>query len=91
MVACGGKENLGFMSESAEGFGVDDAIPVSLEGEAVGAGGFGLFTAFGVVVEASKFGEGAFFSVQHFLVDGWEHGLGILWFVWMIRLHTSLL
>src|SRR3990172_990817 len=65
-------EDLGLVLEAAEGLGVEDAVPVLLEGGAQGAGGLRAAPA-AQAAAGSKRGEG-FFPLLKALPDGMEAG-----------------
>jgi hypothetical protein len=87
MVAGGGEEHLGLVGEAAEGLGVDDPVPVALEGEADGALLFGAQAALAVAVETGMGGEITRFSLLHFMAEAGGHfryddGLGNDTYFW---------
>ncbi len=63
VVAEGRQEDLGFMLEPPEGLGMNDAVPVPLEGRPDGVRRFGPRPAFGIAAQASL-------GRKDFLFDG---------------------
>ena len=63
MVTLGGEEDLGFVFESTEGFRVEDAVTVALEGKPDGTRGFRDGASAGIAGMESPFREDGFLAM----------------------------